>query len=161
MIPLNTLCAAKLTNLPPSSFQKLLKRLLHVPIAYDTRRTRPRGFRQYRASFVQIPPPSVNLFSCEARLSHILCETGSARLGCGRKTLCTACIPKSQPGQKGKTFRRITTIWKRHNASMKLPIDAVKEIDNTTWKVQSSDGAQYYTITFSVAVSERWFSLIG
>lgn len=31
---------------------------------------------------------------------------------------------------------------------MKLPIDAVKEIDNTTWRVQSSDGAQYYTITW-------------
>ena len=50
--------------------------------------------------------------------------------------------------EKGKTSGRITTIRKRHDTSLKLPIDAVKEIDNTTWMVQSSDGAQYYSITW-------------
>ena len=50
--------------------------------------------------------------------------------------------------EKGKTSGRITTIRKRHDTSLKLSINAVKEIDNTTWMVQSSDGAQYHTITW-------------
>ena len=82
MLPLRTLCAAKLTNLLLSSFQKPLKRLLHIPIAYDTGWTLSKWTQVIQS-----------LFSTSTTPQLFVWESGSVRLGCRRKTLCTACTP--------------------------------------------------------------------
>ena len=108
MLPLRTLCIAKLTNLLLSGFQKPLKRLMHIPIAYDTGWTLSKWTQVIQSLFstsIYHPPTfCVGVWLRETRLHK-------------EDTLYHLHPYKSRPG-------------------------------HTT------------TLTFSVTVSERWFSLI-
>lgn len=48
--------------------------------------------------------------------------------------------------EKGKCSGRITAILKRHQTSKKLSTDLVSPVDDSTWKVKSSDSKNEYTV---------------